>query len=66
MRKLMILAASTALALSACTESSESYQIGASQAWSKLSSAGYAISTYGMPMGLKSVDVKLDLRKLPG
>ena len=66
MRKLTILAASAALALSACTESSETYQVGASQAWSKLSSAGYAISTYGMPMGLKSVDVKPTFESFPG
>lgn len=66
MRKLTILAAAAALALSACTESSETYQIGASQAWSKLSSASYAIGTYGMPMGLKSVDVRPTFESFPG
>lgn len=66
MRKFLTIAAAAALALSACTESSESYEIGASQAWSKLSSAGYAISTYGMPMGLKSVDVKPTFESFPG
>jgi hypothetical protein len=63
---MMILAASAALALSACTESSESYQIGASEAWSKLSSAGYSIGTYGLPMGLKSVDVRSTFESFPG
>lgn len=66
MRKLIILAASAALALSACTESSETYAIGASQAWSKLSSAGYSIGTYGMPAGLKSVDVSSTFQSFPG
>lgn len=66
MRKLMILAASAALALSACTESSESYPIGASEAWSKLASAGYSIGTYGLPAGLKSVDVSSTFQSFPG
>ena len=66
MRKFLTIAAAAALALSACTESSESYEIGASQAWSKLSSAGYAIGTYGMPMGLKSVDVRPTFESFPG
>ena len=66
MRKLTILAAAAALALSACTESSESYEIGASDAWSKLSSAGYAIGSYGTPAGLLYVDVKPTFESFPG
>ena len=66
MRRLTILAAAAALALSACTESSETYPIGASEAWSKLSGASYAIGTYGMPMGLKSVDVRATFESFPG
>ena len=36
MRKFLTIAAAAALALSACTESSESYEVGASEAWSKV------------------------------
>lgn len=58
MRKfLMTAAAAVALTLSACTERSESYAIGASEAWSKLSSAGYAASAFGVPNGLRAADV---------
>ena len=66
MRKLTILAACAALALSACTESSETYPIGASQAWSKLMSAGSSIGTYGMPSGLMSVGVRPTFQSFPG
>lgn len=66
MRRLTTLAAVAAIALSACTESSEDYKIGASQAWSKLSSAGYSIGTYGTPSGLLFVNVKPMFESFPG
>lgn len=59
MRKfLMTAAVAVALSLSACTERSESYEIGASEAWSKLTSAGYAASAFGVPTGLLGADVR--------
>lgn len=58
MRKFLTIAAVTAaLALSACTERSESYQVGASEAWAKVSSAGYAAAAFGVPSGLRGADV---------
>lgn len=66
MRTLMTLAAAAALALSGCTESSEDYRIGASEAWSKLSSAGYSIGSYGTPAGLLYVNVKPTFESFPG
>ena len=64
MRRLMMFAA--ALALAACTESSEDYPVGASEAWSKISSAGYSIGSYGTPAGLLYVDVKPTFESFPG
>ena len=66
MRKINLLAAVAALALSACTESSEDYQIGVTDAWSKLSSAGYAIGTWATPQGLTGVDVRPTFQSFPG
>lgn len=66
MRKMIMLAAAAAMALAGCTESSEDYQIGASEAWSKLSSSGYAIGSYATPAGLNSVDVKPTFESFPG
>jgi hypothetical protein len=58
MRKfLMIAAAAAALTLSACTERSESYAVGASEAWSKVTGAGYAAASFGVPSGLRGADV---------
>lgn len=66
MRKLIMFAAVAALAVSACTESSEDYKVGASEAWSKLSSAGFSIGTYGTPAGLNYVNVKPTFESFPG
>ena len=66
MRKLMTLAAAAALSLAGCTESSEDYKIGASEAWSKLSSAGYSIGSYATPAGLLYVQVKPTFESFPG
>lgn len=65
MRTLMI-GLAAALALVGCTESSEDYKIGASEAWSKVSSSGYSIATYANPAGLSMVSVKPTFQSFPG
>ena len=67
MRKfLMIAGIGLALSLSACGETSETYQVGVSDAWSKLASSGYAVSSFGMPSGLLAMDVQASFESVPG
>lgn len=66
MRKVMMMATAVALSLSACTETSETYQVGVSDAWSKLASSGYAVSSFGMPSALLAMDVQASFESIPG
>jgi hypothetical protein len=67
MRKFLI-AAATALALSvsACGQSGETYQVAVGDAWSKVESSGYGLSSYGLPAGLLGTDVQAVFEAVPG
>jgi hypothetical protein len=66
MRKYLMLAAcAAALALSACTERSESYTVPSADAYAKLAGAGYAEGIYPLPSGLAGADVSLSFEAVP-
>lgn len=66
MRKfLMATATAVALSLSACGETSETYQVGVNDAWSKVASAGYAASSFGVPSALLGFDVRASFESTP-
>lgn len=66
MRNILLVAAcSLALTLTACTETSESYTIGSSDAYSKLAGSGYSGGIYPLPNGLSATKVKLDFEATP-
>ena len=66
MRKyLMAAACAVALTLSAC-DTSESYKVSVSDAWVKVSSSGFAATSYGVPAGLLASDVRASFESFPG
>lgn len=67
MRKHLLMAATAfTLSLSACAESGETYPVSVDEAWSKVSSSGYAASAYGLPLGLVGVNVQASFESSPG
>lgn len=67
MRKLLIAAALAAtLSLSACTESSETYPVGVSEAWSKVAGSGYSAGSFALPAGLVANQVRASFESFPG
>ena len=66
MRKYMTAAAcAAALSLSACTESSETYAVPVTDAWSKLASAGMGAESFAVPSGLLGADVRARFETIP-
>ncbi|MCY7279328.1 MAG: hypothetical protein LH610_00250 [Sphingomonas bacterium] len=56
---------SLALALSACSDTSESYTIGSSDAYSKLAGSGYSGGIYPLPNGLSAMKINLAFEATP-
>ena len=66
MRKFLMTAACAAgLSLSAC-DTSETYPVSVSDAWAKVSSNGYAATSFGVPAGLLGADVRASFESFPG
>lgn len=61
----MVAACLLALTLSACTETSESYAVGSSDAYSKLAGSGYSGGIYPLPAGLSAMKVNLAFEATP-
>ena len=55
-----------ALAVAGCGGAEESYEMPASDAWSKVSGAAYAAAGFGVPTGLLGADVRASFESFPG
>ena len=67
MRKFLMAAVfAVALSVSACTDTSDTYKVSATDAWSKVMSNGYAASAFAVPTGLLANDVRASFESFPG
>lgn len=63
--RIILIGALAALSLTACNETSETYPLEVSTAYSKLSGAGYSAASYGLPGALSAMGVNVTFQSFP-